>query len=87
LACGLPIVANDGIGDTTEFTEADATGVIIKDFTPETYQATLTNLESLLQDKAILAERCRASARNRFDLTLIGGARYREIYRRLLAKN
>lgn len=86
LACGLPIIANDGIGDTTEFTETDGTGVIIRDFSSETYRAAMIELDDLLKNKENLAERCRASARNRFDLSRVGGERYREIYRRLLAK-
>jgi glycosyltransferase involved in cell wall biosynthesis len=87
LACGLPIVANDGIGDTTEFTETDETGVVARDFTSETYQTVLQKLDELLEDKEVLARRCKESAAKRFDLKTVGGERYRRIYRKLLAKN
>jgi glycosyltransferase involved in cell wall biosynthesis len=87
LACGLPIVANDGIGDTTEFIEDDETGVVIRDFTSSDFRKALDELEILMEDKQSLAEKCRESAANRFDLTTVGGKKYREIYRKLLAGN
>ncbi len=87
LACGLPIVVNGGVGDTTELTEADETGVVIKEFSAESYQSALASLDKLLEDKAAVSERCRASAQKRFDLKSVGGERYRRIYRRLLGKN
>lgn len=83
LACGLPIIANDGIGDTTEFIEADENGVVIEDFTAESYRTALAKLDELLKNKEILAEKCRRSARIRFDLINVGGRKYRELYQKL----
>ena len=87
LACGLPLVVNGGIGDTTELTTADETGVVIENFGSEDYAAALEALDELLINKETLAEKCRASALKRFDLFGVGGERYRRIYRRLLAKD
>ena len=87
LACGLPIIANDGIGDTTEITIEDKIGVIIEEFSPEKYRKALIELEKLLENKKKLAERCRESAKVRFDLQSVGGARYKNLYRRLLEKD
>jgi Glycosyltransferase len=84
LVCGLPIVANDGIGDTTALTKADETGVIIDGFDSESYAKALSELQKLMENKETLSERCRASARKRFDLENVGGERYRRLYRRLL---
>jgi glycosyltransferase involved in cell wall biosynthesis len=86
LACGLPIIANDGIGDTTEFTETDETGVVISNFTSETYLDALSKLDELMKNKNLLAERCKASADKRFDLVDVGGVRYRSIYQKILTR-
>lgn len=84
LACGLPIVINDGIGDSTEFTKQDRTGVVIEEFDAQAYAATLDELSEMMADRKGVGERCRESARKRFDLENVGGARYRRLYRRLL---
>jgi glycosyltransferase involved in cell wall biosynthesis len=86
LACGLPIIANDEIGDTTRLTKEDETGVIIKEFNAAEYSAALSELQRLLENKETLSEKCKESARKRFDLISVGGQRYRRIYERLLAK-
>ena len=83
LACGLPIIVNDGIGDTTELTLTDQTGVVIKEFGIESYSTALDELWQMMADSDALAARCRLSARNRFDLESVGGKRYRRIYQRL----
>ena len=83
LACGLPIVVNDGIGDTTEFTLADATGIVIEKFSADAYDRAIRELSDLVSDEHT-AERSKKSARSRFDLKTVGGARYREIYSKLV---
>jgi glycosyltransferase involved in cell wall biosynthesis len=85
LACGLPIVVNDGIGDTTEFTQTDQTGVVIKEFGNEAYAAALEELWDMMADRDALADRCIRSARDRFDLINVGGKGYRNLYRKLLS--
>ncbi|MBS1792992.1 MAG: glycosyltransferase [Acidobacteria bacterium] len=87
LACGLPVVVNDGVGDTTLLTEADETGVVLENFGPEDYRGALEKLDALIADRGQTAARCRASARRRFDLEEVGGTRYRRLYERLLGKN
>jgi glycosyltransferase involved in cell wall biosynthesis len=84
LACGLPLIVNGGVGDTTELTGTDETGVVIENFSQEDYQKALAELDMLLENREALAERCRASALNRFDLYKVGGERYRRFYRNLL---
>jgi glycosyltransferase involved in cell wall biosynthesis len=87
LACGLPIIVNTGVGDTAEITVEDKTGVIIEDFNRENYWRVFIELEKLFENKKSLAERCRESAKARFDLQSVGGVRYQKLYRRLLAKD
>jgi len=86
LACGLPLIANSKVGDTTEFILEDETGVVIEEFTAENYQKALTELDKLMQNKGDLAEKCRMSARKRFDLINVGGAGYRRLYQKILVK-
>ncbi|HEV7903548.1 MAG TPA: glycosyltransferase family 4 protein [Pyrinomonadaceae bacterium] len=83
LASGLPVICNTGVGDLDELIEGDRVGVLISDFTPEAYERALAELDALCEEED-LAERCRASARRRFDLVEVGGARYRRLYRRLM---
>ena len=86
LACGLPIIVNDGIGDTTEFTLNDKTGVVIREFTNSAYIAALDELWEMMAEPDALRERCMSSAHKRFDLKSVGGERYKRLYKSLLAK-
>jgi hypothetical protein len=43
-------------------------------------------MKLLLLDQSV-AERCRESARKRFDLASVGGARYRRLYQRVFESN
>jgi glycosyltransferase involved in cell wall biosynthesis len=83
LAAGLPVVCNAGIGDVDEVVEGDQVGVIVRGTGREEYREALRAVEALRRD-AGLAARCRTSARTRFDLETVGGARYRRLYRRVL---
>jgi glycosyltransferase involved in cell wall biosynthesis len=86
LASGLPVICNTGVGDLDELIEGDRVGVLISDFTPEAYERALAELAALCNegDGEDLPARCRASARRRFDLVEVGGARYRRLYRRMM---
>lgn len=83
LAAGLPIVTNSGVGDTAELTRSDNVGVVIDEFTTESYEEALDSIDQLLSSHDI-ADRCRTSAANRFDLRKIAGERYRRVYKTLL---
>lgn len=85
LSCGIPVVVNSMVGDTAEQIEADQVGVVIDDFTEADFQNALKKIEQLYQSPE-LAERCRRSARSRFDLEEIGGRRYRALYQRILQR-
>lgn len=87
LACGLPIVANSGVGDTGEMIARDKTGVIVEEFNRAAYLKALSELETLSENREILGERCRENAKAEFDLETVGGAKYRNLYQRLLAKD
>ena len=82
LASGLPIICNAGIGDLDAFIEGDRVGVILRDFHRDAYQRALAEADELRRDLEIAA-RCMDTARCRFDLETVGGARYRRLYSRL----
>jgi glycosyltransferase involved in cell wall biosynthesis len=86
LASGLPIISNSGIGDLDAMIENDRVGTIVHEFTDEAYFKALSAVEAMRRDEAEVAERCRASARNRFDLESVGGPKYLRLYSRLLAQ-
>lgn len=82
LAAGVPIITNRGVGDVAEVIEADLVGAVVENFNHESYLVALDTIETLQKD-ASLAVRCRRSAKDRFDLAAVGGAKYRFLYQRL----
>ena len=82
LASGLPVISNTGIGDLDTVISEDNVGVIIDTFNRESYRRALTEMRRLSLEEGI-AERCRESARKRFDLINVGGARYRRLYQKI----
>lgn len=83
LASGLPVISTAGIGDLDAIIKGDKVGVIIEQCTEDAYRRAIDEVD-VLRRGGNLAERCRASARRRFDLEKVGGERYRRLYRRLL---
>ncbi len=85
LAGGLPVITNRGVGDVAEQVEADNTGVVVDDFTRQSYLRALEKIAELMRSPG-LPDNCRRSAGERFDLQKTGGAKYRRLYRALLDK-
>ncbi len=82
LACGLPIIANTGVGDVDSLIEENGVGAMIKDFSADDYAEAFSQVERL----ADISDKCRETARREFDLETVGGVRYRRIYRRLMGE-
>jgi glycosyltransferase involved in cell wall biosynthesis len=83
LASGIPVISNAGIGDLDSIIEGDRVGIILRDLRQEAYLQALHKLDELLRDSDV-SNRCRTSARKRFDLQSIGASRYHRLYRRLV---
>jgi glycosyltransferase involved in cell wall biosynthesis len=77
LALGLPVAANDGIGDTDRL-PADGVGVLVERLEPAAYAAAARALVALARDPATPG-RCRAVAEERYDLA-DGVSAYAELY-------
>lgn len=82
LGCGLPVVANEGVGDVARIIRERRVGVLVEGPTPEQMARALDELERLRQDPDLPA-RCRTAAEAVFSLE--GGTRaYAALYRRIL---
>ena len=78
LACGLPVITNDGIGDMSEIIAEIGAGVVIDRFDPTAYDQAIDRLDNSRFDPAAI----RQQARKWFDI--VGGIdRYDLLYRRL----
>lgn len=80
LACGLPIIANEGVGDVDSLIESNSVGALVRGFSEKEYLQALDEAGELHD----VSTRCRNTAKRLFDLEHVGGDRYRRVYRRLL---
>ena len=81
LGCGIPCLANTGVGDMAQILEDERVGVAIDRFDTEALTAGLRRLLALLEEPGI-RERCVTAAQRYFSLEH-GVERYQNIYRRL----
>lgn len=81
LGCGVPCLANAGVGDMAEILEGERVGVAVGQFDAASLQSGLQELLALVEDPNIQA-RCVAAARKHF-LLEEGVARYAAIYESL----
>ncbi len=86
MASGLPIISNRGVGNLDELIKTDGVGFLVEDFTQESYVKSLNEITVLKKQKG-LTDSCKISARKRFDLVLVGGAKYRSLYNKLLSRD
>lgn len=84
LGCGIPVVANAGVGDVARIVTDYDVGVLAADDSPPAMQAAVDALDRLLEDPE-LATRCRRAAEEVFSLQS-GTEAYRGLYREILAK-
>jgi glycosyltransferase involved in cell wall biosynthesis len=80
LACGLPIIANAGVGDVDSLIEENGVGALLKDFDTASYTSALVEIENL----GDIGDACRRVAVDKFDLETVGGMKYRRLYSQLL---
>lgn len=78
LGCGLPVVANDGVGDVAHIIRTHRVGVLAESASPEAMAHAWDGLLALLADPDIAA-RCRAAAEAIFSLEA-GTAAYAQLY-------
>jgi glycosyltransferase involved in cell wall biosynthesis len=84
LAAGLPVVASSGVGDVDDLIAPARVGVVVSELTTMGYLKAVDEAVALAADPDT-AGRCRLVARECLDLEGVGWARYRKLYRELLA--
>ncbi|MFU8865535.1 MAG: glycosyltransferase [Rhodobacterales bacterium] len=82
LGCGLPVVANEGVGDVADTVRKHNVGVIVEGASTAHMETAFEALLTLLQDPDLSA-RCRATAEAVFSLET-GTNAYRDIYASIL---
>jgi glycosyltransferase involved in cell wall biosynthesis len=82
LACGLPIIANAGIGDTDIHIDGTGIGALVNGFTSDELKNAIAEIDKL----GNVGDLCRQTAAELFDLQNVGGERYRRLYARLLER-
>jgi len=83
LACGLPVIINEGIGDSDALVDQYHAGVLIEEFNETEYEAAAREIEAM-----VVAPRARVKARRvakkLFHLEKVGAVRYAALYERVL---
>lgn len=82
LGCGLPVVANPGVGDVAEIIEKYRVGVLVTEGSEEAMDSATRKIEELQKDPELPA-RCRKAAEEVFSLES-GTNKYRRVYRDIL---
>jgi len=82
LGCGLPVVANEGVGDVADIVRRNRVGIIVDGPDPAQMKAALDELTQLMRDPD-LQRRCRATAEAVFSLSA-GTEAYRGVYAAVL---
>ncbi len=83
LGCGIPVVANEGVGDVAHIIREHDVGVLVSSADPEAMSLAWDSLMRLLDDPDLSA-RCRRTAEKVFSLEE-GTAAYQRLYRNILA--
>lgn len=81
LAAGMPVLVTPGVGDLETMVEEHRVGAVLRGEDERSMAAAAASLRALASDSAA-RERCRATARELFDVEE-GSRRYAAIYRRL----
>ncbi|MCI0485708.1 MAG: glycosyltransferase [Blastocatellia bacterium] len=85
LACGLPVVVTDGIGDYSNLIARARLGAVIERLDDSGYLEAADAMAALWREGERLQSRCRAAAEANVSLKSVAIARYEAVYRSLLA--
>ena len=85
LGCGLPLVINQGIGDSDMLITQENTGVLVREFTEADYTAAARAIGDFTRDPEAVRQHSRNVARRVFDLQRVGVERYARLYAQVLS--
>lgn len=81
LGCGIPVIANAGVGDVAKIVKEHRVGILVAGSTDEQLEAAMDEFDKLLDDPE-LGNRCRQTAVRLFSLE-VGTQAYRTIYSKI----
>jgi glycosyltransferase involved in cell wall biosynthesis len=84
LACGLPVLINQGIGDLEELVGREHVGIVIDGFASSNFTEAARSVAPLLDRRSEARQRARAVAEKNFDVRKVGRGRYARLYLEVL---
>jgi hypothetical protein len=84
LGCALPLIINDGIGDSDALIGEERVGASVADFNESEYARTAQIIDKFARDVATTRAVTRAAAERLFDVRTVGVERYTTLYERVL---
>ena len=84
LACGLPVIINEGIGDSDGLISREQAGALISEFNQAEYGRAVFAVDALLSDAQKTRARMRDIAERLFDVRTVGMQRYARLYEAVL---
>jgi glycosyltransferase involved in cell wall biosynthesis len=84
LGCGLPLIINQGIGDSDSLIAREKVGVLVHDFTEDDYQNAVAAIEDFVVDPEKTRGQSREVAERLFDVRRVGVEGYTRLYEKVL---
>lgn len=80
LGCGLPLIINEGVGDSDALIAREGVGALVRDFDEREYASALAVIEGFAGSPEQTRWRTREVAERLFDVRRIGAERYVRLY-------
>jgi glycosyltransferase involved in cell wall biosynthesis len=84
LGCGLPLIINEGVGDSDILITREKIGVLVRSFDEAEYARAASSIEEMVGEPNQIRPRARAVAERLFDVRRIGAERYVRLYEKVL---
>lgn len=84
LGCGLPLIINQGVGDSDLLITREETGALVRSFDEGEYAQAASVIEGLAGEPAQVRRHTREVAERLFDVSRIGTERYVRLYEKVL---
>lgn len=85
LACGLPLIINEGIGDSDALVTEEKIGVLVRDLSDAGYAEAFGALSEFRSNPGATRQRAHEVANRLFNLATVAESRYTRLYERVLA--
>ncbi len=85
LGCGLPLIINEGVGDSDVLITREKVGALVHEFSEPEYASASALIDDLAGYPEQTRRRTREVAERLFDVRTVGGQRYGRLYEKVLA--